>query len=64
MAGGSGSDGLKRDNSKQPNAPRWQSLAERVRLQSGSPPVQIRPLALTRYPKAQDDLVLGFLAIS
>ena len=41
-----GSDGLKRTQRGLSNAPGWQSPAERVRLQSGSSPVQIRPLAL------------------
>ena len=36
---------LKRANQVEESAPRWQSLAERVRLQSGSSPVQIRALA-------------------
>mgnify|MGYP000388477218 CR=1 FL=1 len=53
------SDELKQQSRERTDGPGWQSPAERVRLQSGSSPVQIRPLALARYVKAQDDIVLG-----
>ena len=39
------------------SAPRWQSPAERGGLQSRLSPVQIRPLALTLYPKANNDIL-------